>query len=133
MYTDYMMDVKIQKANWNQYEQFYEGYYQTAIGNVEDVILAYCCADKRMALVETEKNLIGFLQILRSVCAQTNGNVKFDQESQNLYTLHAAIAFKQAVTVDSSKFSKQVLDQHKSAVFTYGKFAFGQAPFDKVL
>ena len=38
MYTDYMMDVEIQKANWNQYERFYEGYYQTAIGNVEEML-----------------------------------------------------------------------------------------------
>ena len=86
-----------------------------------------------MALVETEKDLIGFLQILRSVCAQTNGIVKVDQEFQNLHTLHAAIAFKQAANVDDSTFSKQVQDRYKSAIFTCGRFAFGQASFDKVL
>jgi hypothetical protein len=86
-----------------------------------------------MALVETNKDLIGFLQILRSVCAQTNGIVKVDQEFQNLHTLHAAIAFKQAANVDDSTFSKQVQGRYKSAIFTCGRFAFGQASFDKVL
>ena len=131
--TNYFIDVKIQKANWNHYKRCYEAYYRTAIGNVEDVIITYCRADKRMALVETNKDLIGFLQILRSVCAQTNGIVKVDQEFQNLHTLHAAIAFKQAGNVDNSTFSKQVQDRYKSAIFTCGKFAFGQAAFEKVL
>jgi hypothetical protein len=131
--SNYFIDVKIQKANWNNYDRFSKAYYRTAIGNVEDVIITYCRADKRMALVETEKDLIGFLQILRSVCAQTNGIVKVDQEFQNLHTLHAAIAFKQAANVDDSTFSKQVQDRYKSAIFTCGKFAFGQASFDKVL
>ncbi|OEU19788.1 hypothetical protein FRACYDRAFT_235849 [Fragilariopsis cylindrus CCMP1102] len=131
--TNYFIDVKIQKANWNHYKRCYEAYYRTAIGNVEDVIITYCRADKRMALVEKNKDLIGFLQILRSVCAQTNGIVKVDQEFQNLHTLHAAIAFKQAGSVDNSTFSKQVQDRYKSAIFTCGKFAFGQAAFEKVL
>ncbi|OEU05857.1 hypothetical protein FRACYDRAFT_257799 [Fragilariopsis cylindrus CCMP1102] len=133
MDSNYFIDVKIQKANWNNYERFSQAYYRTAIGNVEDVIITYCRADKRMALVETNKDLIGFLQILRSVCAQTNGIVKVDQEFQNLHTLHAAIAFKQAANVDDSTFSKQVQDRYKSAIFTCGKFAFGEVSLEKVL
>ena len=116
MDSNYFIDVKIQKANWNNYDRFSKAYYRTAIGNVEDVIITYCRAAKRMALVETEKDLIGFLQILRSVCAQTNGIVKVDQEFQNLHTLHAAIAFKQVANVDDSTFSKQVQDRYKSAL-----------------
>ncbi|OEU10829.1 hypothetical protein FRACYDRAFT_246701 [Fragilariopsis cylindrus CCMP1102] len=133
MDSNYFIDVKIQKANWNNYERFSQAYYRTAIGNVEDVIITYCRADKRMALVEINKDLIGFLQILRSVCAQTNGIVKVDQEFQNLHTLHAAIAFKQAANVDDSTFSKQVQDRYKSAIFTCGKFAFGEVSLEKVL
>jgi hypothetical protein len=48
MESEYNMDLKIQKSNWNQYERHYEGYYRTAIGNVEDTILTYCRANKRM-------------------------------------------------------------------------------------
>jgi hypothetical protein len=133
MDSEYSMDQKIQKSNWNQYERHYEGYYRTAISNVEDVIITYCRADKRMAPVESNKDLVGFLLILRSVCAQTNGNVKVDQEYQNLHTLHSAVGFKQQNNVDDSKFAKQVLDRYGSAIFTCGKFAFGQASYDKVL
>jgi hypothetical protein len=133
MNSEYSMDLKIQKSNWNQYERHYEGYYRTAIGNIKDVIITYCCADKRMALVESSKDLVGFLLILCCVCTQTNGNVKVDQEYQNLHTLHSAVGFKQQNNVDDSKFAKQVLDRHGSAIFTCGKFVFGQASYDKVL
>jgi hypothetical protein len=72
MGAEYNMDLKVQKSNWKQLERHYEGYYRTAVGNVEDTIMTYCRAYKRMALVESTKDLVGFLLILRSVCAQNN-------------------------------------------------------------
>jgi hypothetical protein len=133
MEAEYSMDLKIQKSNWNQFQRHYEGYYRTAIGNVEDTVITYCRADKRMALVESTKDLVGFLLILRSVCAQNNAAVNADQEYQNLHTLHAAVGFKQEKTVSNSKFANQVLDRYGSAIFTCGKFTFGQVVYDKVL
>jgi hypothetical protein len=133
MDSEYNMDLKIQKSNWNQYERHYEGYYRTAIGNVEDTILTYCRADKRMAKVESNKDLVGFLLILRSVCAQNNGAVKVDEEYQNLGTLHSACGFKQAGGVSNAKFADQVIDRYGSAIFTCGKLAFGRSVYDKVL
>jgi hypothetical protein len=133
MEAEYNMDLKIQKSNWNQFERHYEGYYRTAVGNVEDTIMTYCRADKRMALVERKKDLVGFLLILRSVCAQNNNAVKIDEEYQNLHTLHAAVGFKQEKSVSNSKFSHQVIDRYGSAIFTCGKFVFGQMSYDKVL
>jgi hypothetical protein len=131
--AEYNMDLKIQKSNWNQFERCYEGYYRTAVGNVEDTIMTYCCADKRMALVKSKKDLVGFLLILRSVCAQNNNAVKIDEEYQNLHTLHAAVGFKQEKSVSNSKFAHQVVDRYGSAIFTCGKFVFGQMTYDKVL
>jgi hypothetical protein len=87
MEADYNMDLKIQKSNWNQFERHYEGYYRTVVGNVEDTIMTNCRADKRMALVKSKKDLVGFLLILRSICAQNNNTVKVDEEYQNLHTL----------------------------------------------
>jgi hypothetical protein len=124
---------KIQKSNWNQFERHYEVYYRTAVGNVKDTIMTSCRADKRMALVESSKYLVGFLLILRSVCAQNNAAVNADQEYQNLHTLHAAVGFIQEKTVSNAKFANQVLDQYGSATFTCGKFTFGQIVYDKVL
>jgi hypothetical protein len=133
MEAEYNMDLKIQKSNWNQFERHYEGYFRTAVGNFEDTIMTYCCADKRMALVESTKDLVGFLLILRSVCAQNNASVNADQEYQNLHTLHAAVGFKQEKTVSNANFADQVLDRYGSAIFTRGKFIFGQAVYDNVL
>jgi hypothetical protein len=133
MEAEYSMDLKIQKSNWNQSERHYEGYYQTAVGKVEDNIMTYCCADKRMALVESTKDLVGFFLILGSVCAQNNAAVNADQEYQNLHTLHAAVGFKQEMTVSNAKFANQVLDRYGLAIFTCGKFTFGQIVYDKVL
>jgi hypothetical protein len=59
MEAEYNMDLKIQKSNWNQFERHYEGYYRTAVGNVADTIMTNCRADKRMALVESKKDLVG--------------------------------------------------------------------------
>jgi hypothetical protein len=86
-----------------------------------------------MALVESTKDLVGFLLILRSVCAQNNAAVNADQEYQNLHTLHAAVGFKQEKTVSNTKFADQVLDRYGSAISTRGKFTFGQVVYDKVL
>jgi hypothetical protein len=35
MDAEYNMDLKIQSSNWNQYQRHEEGFYRTAIGNVE--------------------------------------------------------------------------------------------------
>jgi hypothetical protein len=75
MDAKYSMDLKLQKANWNQYGRFYDGYYSIAVGNVEDTILTYCRADIRMSSIERSKDLIGFLLVLRSICAKNNGAV----------------------------------------------------------
>jgi hypothetical protein len=47
-----------------------------------------------MSSVEINKDLIGFLLILQSVCAQNNGAIKVDDEYQNLSTMHSAIGVK---------------------------------------
>jgi hypothetical protein len=80
MDTEYSMDLKIQSSNWNQYQRHEECFYRTAIGNVENEVLTYCCRDPRMTLVESNKDLVGFLLVLRSVCAQNKGSVKVDDE-----------------------------------------------------
>jgi hypothetical protein len=133
MEAEYTMDLKIQKSNWNQFEDHYEGYYRTATGNAGDIIMKYCCADKRMALIESSKDIIGFLLSLRYVCAQNNGAVKVDEEYQNLGTLHSACGYKQKKNVSNSKFSDKVNDRYGSAIFTSGKFTFGQAVYNKLL
>jgi hypothetical protein len=72
--AEYSMDLKLQSSNWNQYQRYEEGMYQISIGNIKNKVLTYCHRDNRMALVETEKNLVGLLLILRSVCAQNKGS-----------------------------------------------------------
>jgi hypothetical protein len=86
-----------------------------------------------MALVETEKNLVGLLLILRSVCAQNKGSVKVDKEYQNLITLHSALAYKQKKSINNTTFGEDVLNQYELAIFTCGRFAFGQSTYDNVL
>jgi hypothetical protein len=84
MDAEYNMDLRIQSSNWNQYQRHEEGFYRTAIGNVEHAVLTYCRMDRRMVLIESSKSLVQFLCLLRSVCAQNNGSVKVDSEFQNL-------------------------------------------------
>jgi hypothetical protein len=117
MDAEYSMDLKIQSSNWNQYNRMEEGYYRTAIGNVDSNVLTYCCMDKRMYMAESNKDLVLLLLILRSVCAQNHGTVKVDEEFKNLCTLH----------------SDEVLDRYESVIFTCGKFIGGQSIYDKVL
>jgi hypothetical protein len=131
--AEYNMDLKIQSSNWNQYTRHQDGYFRTAIGNVELEVLTYCRRDKRMASIEKDKDLVQFLLVLRSVCAQNNGAVKVDQEYQNLITLHSAVGFLQENTVSNSIFAEEVLDRYESAVFTCGKFSFGRSIYDQVL
>jgi hypothetical protein len=109
---EYSMDLKIQKSNWNQYERHHEGYFWTAIGNVKENILTYCRADNRMASVKSSKDLIGFLLILRSVCAQNNGGMKVDEEYQNLITMHSAVSWRQDPKVSNATFVDQVIDRY---------------------
>jgi hypothetical protein len=84
MDAEYSMDLKIQSSNWNQYQRHEEGFYRTALGNVENEVLTHCHRDSRMKTVEGSKDLIGLLLILRSVCAANKGSVKVDDEYQNL-------------------------------------------------
>jgi hypothetical protein len=134
MDAEYSMDLKIQKSNWNQFERHYEGYYRIASGNVEDTIITYCRADKRMALIESNKDLVGLLLVLRAVCAQDNGGIKVDKEYQNLSTLHSAIGYQQKSGDSDHKFAKAVADRYGSALFTMGKFAIcGTSVHEKVL
>jgi hypothetical protein len=86
-----------------------------------------------MALVESQKDLIGLLLILRSVCAQNKGSVKVDEEFQNLNTLHQAIGYRQNNTVNNTTYGEDVLNRYESAIFTCGKFAFGRTAYDAVL
>jgi hypothetical protein len=86
-----------------------------------------------MASIEKDKDLVQFLLVLRSVCAQNNGTVKVDQEYQKLITLHSAVGFKQENNISNSVFAEEVLDRYKSALFTCGKFSFGRSIYDKVL
>jgi hypothetical protein len=133
MDAEYSMDLKIQSSNWNQYQRHEEGFYRTAIGNVENEVLTYCRRDARMALVESNKDLVGFLLILRSICAQNKGSVKVDEEYQNLITLHQALSFRQNKKTNNTTFGENVLSRYESAIFTCGKFAFGQSTYDTVL
>jgi hypothetical protein len=84
-------------------------------------------------MVKSDKDLVGFLLILRSVCAQNNGAVKVDEEYQNLGTLHSACGFKQVNGISNEKSADQVIDRYSSAVFTCGKLALGRSVYDKVL
>jgi hypothetical protein len=133
MEAEYSMDLKIQKSNWNQFERHYEGYYRIAIGNIDDTILTYCREDKRMVTIESNKDLVGLLLVLRAVCAQNNGAVKVDKEYQNLGTLHSAVGFRQKKTVNDIKYADEVADRYGSAIFTSGKFTFGLAVYEIVL
>jgi hypothetical protein len=94
MEAEYTMGLKIQSSNWNQYSRMEEGYFRTAISNVGNTVMTYCRMDKRMAVAESNKDLILFLQVLRSVCAQNHGAVKVDEEFKNLFALHSAVAYK---------------------------------------
>jgi hypothetical protein len=110
MDAEYNMDFKLQCSNWNQYQRFEQGLlFVTAIGNIELEVLTYCRKDNRMVLIEKDKDLVQFLLILRSVCAQNNGAMKVDVEYQNLDTLHSAIGFKQKKTISNSIFAEEVL------------------------
>jgi hypothetical protein len=60
MEAEKTMDLKIQSSNWNQYSRMEEGYYRTAIGNVDNTVMTYCRTDKRMAVAESNKDLILF-------------------------------------------------------------------------
>jgi hypothetical protein len=133
MDAEYNMDLKIQCSNYNQFQRHEEAYFRIAIGNVESEVITHCRRDNRMTVVENNKDLIGFLLILRSVCAQNKGSVKVDEEYQNLGTLHAALAYRQKKSVNNTTFGEDVLNRYESAIFTCGKFAFGQAIYDKVL
>jgi hypothetical protein len=133
MDAEYSMDLKIQSSNWNQYQRHEEGFYRTAIGNVENEVLTHCRRDSRMTLVENNKDLIGLLLILRSICAQNKGSVKVDEEYQNLNTLHAALGYRQKKSVNNTTFGEDLLNRYESAVFTCGKFAFGKSAYDSVL
>jgi hypothetical protein len=133
MDAEYNMDLKIQSSNWNQYNRMEEGYFRTAIGNVDNNVLTYCRMDKRMIVAERNKDLVLLLLVLRSVCAQNHGAVKVDEEFKNLGTLHSAVGFKQINTVADSDYADEVLDRYESAIFTCGKFICGQSIYDKVL
>jgi hypothetical protein len=133
MEAEYNMDLKIQSSNWNQYNRMEEGYYRTAIGNVDNTVMTYCRMDKRMSVAERNKDLILFLRVLRSVCAQNHGAVKVDEEFKNLCTLHSAVGYKQQKTVTDADYADEVLDRYESAIFTCGKFIGGQSIYDKVL
>jgi hypothetical protein len=133
MDAEYNMDLKIQSSNWNQHERHREGFYRTAFGNLDSSVITYCRMDKRMAAAESDKDLIMLLLILRSVCAQNHGAVKVDKEYQNLITVHSAAGFKQKKNISDAAFAEEVLDRYESAIFTSGKFVFGQSVYDKVL
>jgi hypothetical protein len=133
MDAEYNMDLKLHSSNWNQYQRYEEGFYCTAIGNVEDAVLTYCRMDKRMVQIESNKDLVQFLCLLRSVCAQNNGAIKVDTEFQNLSTLQSAVGFRQKKNISNDKYAEEVADRYDSAIFTCGKFAFGQSVYDKVL
>jgi hypothetical protein len=133
MDAEYNMDLKLQSSNWNQYQRHEEGFYRTAIGNVENEALTNCQRDNRMALVESKKDLVGLLLIIRSICAQNKGSVKVDEEYQNLVTLHSALVYRQKKSVNNTTFGEDVLNHYESAIFTCGKFAFGQSVYDSVL
>jgi hypothetical protein len=137
MDAEYNMDLKIQESNWNQFERHYEGYYRIAFGNTEDTVITYCRADSRMALIESNKDLVGLLLVSRAVCAQDDGGVKVDREYHNLSTLHSVLGYQQRPTDNKHKFAKAVADCYGSALFTMGKYAmvigtrkgFGNIPY----
>jgi hypothetical protein len=133
MDAEYNMDLKFQSSNWNQYNRMEEGYFRTAIGNVDSNVISYCRMDKRMTVAESEKDLVLLLLILRSVCAQNHGAVKVDEEYHNLASVQSAAGYKQKKNVSDAIYAEEVLDRYGSAVFTCGKFVFGQAVYDKVL
>ena len=133
MDAEYNMDLKFQSSNWNQYSRHQEGYFRTAMGNIDSDMLTYCRMDSRMKKAEDTTNLVLLLLVLRSVCAQNHGAVKVDEEYHNLGSVHTAAGFRQKKTVSNSAFADEVLDRYESSIFTSGKFVFGQAIYDKVL
>jgi hypothetical protein len=133
MDAEYNMELKFQLSNWNQYNRMEEGYYRTALGNIDANVITYCRMDKRMTMVESNKDLVLLLLVLRSVCAQNHGAMKVDDEYQNLGALHSAIGYRQKKNSSDAAYADEVLDRYGSALFTNGKFIFGQSVYDKVL
>jgi hypothetical protein len=134
MDAEYNMDLKIQKSNWNQFERHYEGYYRIAFGNIEDTVITYCRADSRMALIKSDKDLVGLLLVLRAVCTQDDGGITVDREYHNLSTLHSVLGYQQHATDNEHKFARAVADRYWSALFTMGKYAIcGSSVHEKVL
>ncbi|OEU15891.1 hypothetical protein FRACYDRAFT_240586 [Fragilariopsis cylindrus CCMP1102] len=86
-----------------------------------------------MASVESDKDLIGFLLILQSMCAQNNGGMRVDEEYRNLITIQAAVSWRQDPKVDDATLADQIKDRYGSAIHTCGKFVFGQPVYNKVL
>jgi hypothetical protein len=87
-----------------------------------------------MASIEINKDPVGFLSVLRSVCAQNHGAIKVDQEYHNLSTLHSAIAYRQKKGTNDTKFADEVADRYDSALFTSGQFAIcGVSSYESVL
>jgi hypothetical protein len=60
--------------------------------------------------------------------------VKVDEEYHNLGSVQSAVGFKQKKSVsDDAIISEEVLHRYGSAIFTNGKYVFGQSVYDKVL
>jgi hypothetical protein len=133
MDAEYNMDLKFQSSNWNQYGRHQEGYFRTAMGNIDSDVLTYCRMDSRMKIAEDTTDLVMLLLVLRSVCAQNHGAVKVDEEYHNLGSVHAAVCFRQKKSVSNAAYADEVLDRYESSIFTSGKFVFGQAVYDSVL
>jgi hypothetical protein len=89
--------------------------------------------EERMAQIESSKNLVQFLCALQSVFAQNNGAVKVDTEFQHTGTFHSAVSYRQKKNVTNDKYTEEVIDRYRLAIFRCGKFTFGQAVYDKVL
>jgi hypothetical protein len=87
-----------------------------------------------MALIKSNKDLVGLLLVTRAVCAQDHGGIKVDKEYHNLSTLHSAIGYQQKPTDNDNKFAKALADCYGSALFTMGEFAIcGSSVHEKAL
>ena len=83
--------------------------------------------------VHKDRDVVGLLKILRSICVQNLMGSKVDPYPKHLQILTSTLSHTQKKGVSNNKFGDAVLDQVSAAQSQCGVFAFGESYHIKVL
>ena len=130
---EWSVKYKLKREEWGLYRKNIDSVYGIAHGNLCGQVVGRCGLDPSFESIQSNRDLIGLLTILRSVCVQTSSGILRNPHQDGIKSLKKLIMYKQRQNLSYYQFSDELCDLYDAATYQCGKIPHGDSFLNVVL